>query len=156
VLEKAGLLAVLTGVMLILAKFAFRTWWPMPAVAAGIALAIGGIVFAGIGGGMGGVVESIVGAGNLFSYVRLLAIGLASVIMANVANSLSRQMGGSGAIGIVVGVIVFILLHALNIVIGVFSPSIHALRLHLVESFGKFFEPAKYKYEPFKKTGGET
>ena len=105
---------------------------------------------------MGGVVESIVGAGNLFSYVRLLAIGLASVIMANVANSLSRQMGGSGAIGIVVGIIVFILLHALNIVIGVFSPSIHALRLHLVESFGKFFEPAKYKYEPFKKTGGET
>jgi len=29
------------------------------------------------------------------------------------------------------------------------------LRLHLVESFGKFFEPAKYKYEPFKKSGGE-
>ncbi|MCJ7744928.1 MAG: V-type ATP synthase subunit I, partial [Actinobacteria bacterium] len=156
VMEKAGLLAVLTGVMLILANFAVSKWWPMAAVMAGIALAIGGIVFAGIGGGMGGVVEAIVGAGNLFSYVRLLAIGLASVIMANVANSLSRQMGGSGAIGIVVGIIVFILLHALNIVIGVFSPSIHALRLHLVESFGKFFEPAKYKYEPFKKTGGET
>ena len=156
VLEKAGLLAVLTGVMLILAKFAFSSWWPMLAVVAGIALAVGGTAAAGIGGGMGGVVEAIVGAGNLFSYVRLLAIGLASVIMANVANSLSRQMGGSGAIGIVVGVIVFILLHALNIVIGVFSPSIHALRLHLVESFGKFFEPAKYKYEPFKKTGGET
>ena len=156
VAEKAGLLGVLTGVMLILAKFAFSTWWPMVAVMVGVTLAIGGIVVAGIGGGMGGVVEAIVGAGNLFSYVRLLAIGLASVIMANVANSLSRQMGGSGAIGIVVGIIVFILLHALNIVIGVFSPSIHALRLHLVESFGKFFEPAKYKYEPFKKTGGET
>ena len=156
VLEKAGLLAVLTGVMLILAKFAFSSWWPTAAVGVGVVLFIGGMVFAGIGGGMGGVVESVVGAGNLFSYVRLLAIGLASVIMANVANSLSRQMGGGGVIGIVVGVIVFILLHALNIVIGVFSPSIHALRLHLVESFGKFFEPAKYKYEPFKKTGGET
>ena len=49
----------------------------------------------------------------------------------------------------------FILLQTLNIVIGVFSPSIHSLRLHLVESFGKFFEPASVRYEPFKKTGGE-
>jgi len=154
VLEKAGLLMVLTGVMMALAKFAFK-WWPSPVVAVGVALAVVGIVFSGIGAGMGGVIESIVGAGNLFSYVRLLAIGLASVIMANVANSLAKQMGEGGAIGIAVGVLVFILLHGLNIVIGVFSPSIHALRLHLVESFGKFFEPAKYRYEPFKKSGGE-
>ncbi len=80
---------------------------------------------------------------------------LASVIMANVANSLSRQLGEGGWIGLIVGIVVFVLLHGLNIVIGVFSPSIHSLRLHLVESFGKFFEPAKYRYEPFRKTGGE-
>jgi V/A-type H+-transporting ATPase subunit I len=154
VLEKAGLLVVLTGFMLALAKFAFG-WWPNWLVAIGVAMVLGGIVMSGIGAGMGGVVESIVGIGNIFSYARLIAIGLASVIMANVANSLSRQLGEGGAIGLVVGIIVFVLLHGLNIVIGVFSPSIHALRLHLVESFGKFFEPAKYKYEPFKKTGGE-
>jgi V/A-type H+-transporting ATPase subunit I len=155
VMEKAGLLAVLLGFMMILAKFGF-SWWPAAALGAGCVLFLAGIVFASIGAGMGGAVEAIVGAGNLFSYVRLLAIGLASVIFANVANQLSLQLGESGATGIVVGIFVFILLHALNIVIGVFSPSIHALRLHLVESFGKFFEPAKYKYEPFKKTGGET
>ena len=155
VMEKSGLLAVLTGFMMILAKFGF-SWWPAAALAAGVILFVAGIVFAAVGAGMGGAVEAVVGAGNLFSYVRLLAIGLASVIMANVANQLSTEVGKGGAIGIAVGVLVFILLHALNIVIGVFSPSIHALRLHLVESFGKFFEPAKYKYEPFKKTGGET
>jgi V/A-type H+-transporting ATPase subunit I len=75
--------------------------------------------------------------------------------MAKAANDLARQAGKNGVLGVLVGIIVFILLHGLNLVIGVFSPSIHALRLHLVESFGKFFEPAKYKYEPFKKTGGE-
>jgi V/A-type H+-transporting ATPase subunit I len=155
VMEKSGLLAVLLGFMMILARFGFK-WWPAAALGAGVVLFVAGIVFATIGAGMGGAVEAVVGAGNLFSYVRLLAIGLASVIMANVANQLSTQVGKGGAIGIAVGVLVFILLHALNIVIGVFSPSIHALRLHLVESFGKFFEPAKYKYEPFKKTGGET
>jgi V/A-type H+-transporting ATPase subunit I len=153
-MEKGGLLMVLTGFMMALAKFGF-SWWPVALVAVGIVIAIAGIVVAGIGGGMGGVVESVVGVGNIFSYARLIAIGLASVIMANVANSLSRQLGEGGWIGLVVGIIVFVLLHGLNIVIAIFSPSIHSLRLHLVESFGKFFEPAKYRYEPFKKTGGE-
>jgi V/A-type H+/Na+-transporting ATPase subunit I len=153
-MEKGGLLMVLFGFILALAKFGF-SWWPTPVVALGILIAIAGIVVAGIGGGMGGVVESIVGIGNIFSYARLIAIGLASVIMANVANSLAKQSASGGWIGIVIGVLVFIFLHGLNIVIGVFSPSIHSLRLHLVESFGKFFEPAKYRYEPFRKTGGE-
>ena len=94
------------------------------------------------------------GAGNILSYSRLIAIGLASVIMAEVANDLAGQMWG-GVFGITMGLLIAIILHSLNIVIACFSPSIHSLRLHLVESFGKFFEPAKYKYEPFKKTGGE-
>ncbi len=154
VMEKGGLLMVLLGFVIAIARFGLN-WWPKPLVAVGILMAVAGVVLSGIGGGMGGVVESLVGIGNIFSYARLIAIGLASVIMANVANSLAKQLGGGGWIGIIVGIIVFILLHGLNLVIGVFSPSIHALRLHLVESFGKFFEPANYRYEPFKKTGGE-
>jgi V/A-type H+-transporting ATPase subunit I len=154
VMEKGGLFLVLTGVLMIVAKFGLG-WWPAWLAAVGALLAIGGIVLGGIGAGTGGAIEAIVGAGNLFSYARLIAIGLASVIMANVANRLAMEQAKSGWVGIIVGVIVFILLQALNLVIGVFSPSIHALRLHLVESFGKFFEPAKIKYEPFRKTGGE-
>jgi V/A-type H+-transporting ATPase subunit I len=154
VMEKGGLLMVLLGFVIAIARFGLG-WWPKPLVAVGILMAVAGVVISGIGGGMGGVIESLVGIGNIFSYARLIAIGLASVIMANVANSLSRQVAGGGWIGIIVGVLVFVFFHGLNLVIGVFSPSIHALRLHLVESFGKFFEPANYRYEPFKKTGGE-
>jgi V/A-type H+-transporting ATPase subunit I len=154
VMEKGGLFIVLTGVLMIIAKFGLD-WWPAWLAAVGALLAIGGIVLGGIGAGMGGAIEAVVGAGNLFSYARLIAIGLASVIMANVANKLAIEQAKSGWVGVIIGVIVFVLLQTLNLVIGVFSPSIHALRLHLVESFGKFFEPAKIKYEPFKKTGGE-
>ena len=153
-LEKGGIFAILTGAMMIIAKFGMA-WWPTWAAGVGGLLALAGIVMAAKGAGFGGAIEGVVGMGNLFSYARLIAIGLASVIMANVANKLAIEQAKSGIIGVFVGVIVFILLQTLNIVIGVFSPSIHALRLHLVESFGKFFEPAKVRYEPFKKTGGE-
>jgi len=153
-IEKGGLLAILLGAIMVIAKFGLA-WWPVYATVIGGVLFVGGLALAAFGGGAGGLVEGFVAWGNLFSYIRLYAIGLASVIMAVVANQLASEMGKSGWIGLVVGVIIFILLHALNIVIGVFSPSIHSLRLHLVESFGKFFEPAKFKYEPFKKVGGE-
>jgi V/A-type H+-transporting ATPase subunit I len=153
-MEKGGLFLVLTGVLMIVAKFGLG-WWPAWLAAVGALMAVGGIVLGALGAGMGGAIEAVVGAGNLFSYARLIAIGLASVIMANVANELAIEQAKSGWVGIIVGVIVFILLQTLNLVIAVFSPSIHSLRLHLVESFGKFFEPAKVRYEPFKKTGGE-
>ncbi|MDD5448176.1 MAG: V-type ATPase 116kDa subunit family protein [Actinomycetota bacterium] len=153
VMEKAGTLGALTGLVMIVAKMLTKAI-PMPVAVAGGIIFIAGFVFSGIGGGMGGIVESIVGAGNILSYSRLIAIGLASVIMAQVANDLSRELWG-GTFGVLMGIIVAILLHSLNLVIAMFSPSIHALRLHLVESFGKFFEPANFKYEPFKKSGGE-
>ncbi|MHB8894199.1 MAG: V-type ATP synthase subunit I [Candidatus Geothermincolia bacterium] len=153
-IEKGGLFLVLTGAMMGIAKFGMA-WWPTALAYVGILLVLGGLVMAGYGAGFGGAIEGVVGMGNLFSYARLIAIGLASVIMANVANEILREPPMSGFAGLLVGIIMFILLQALNIVIGVFSPSIHSLRLHLVESFGKFFEPAQVRYEPFKKTGGE-
>jgi V/A-type H+/Na+-transporting ATPase subunit I len=154
IMEKAGTLMVLTGFVLAIAKVIF-SWWPMPVAVFGGVMLLVGIVLAAKGAGMGGLIESIVGAGNILSYSRLIAIGLASVIMAQVANDISRELWG-GVFGIIMGVLLAVLLHSLNIVIASFSPSIHSLRLHLVECFGKFFEPAKYKYEPFKKTtGGE-
>ncbi|MBN2169565.1 MAG: hypothetical protein JW738_10000, partial [Actinobacteria bacterium] len=154
VMEKAGLLSALTGIVVALSTMAFRSLPGTLVIGIGVAMAIVGIIVATIGGKMGGFVESIVAVGNLFSYFRLAAIGLASAIMALVANDLSRKMWGN-ALGIIIAIFIAVLFHTLFIVIAAFSPSIHALRLHLVESFGKFFEPAKFRYEPFKKTGGE-
>jgi len=83
--------------------------------------------------------------GNIISYARLMAVGLASVLLAHVANSLAGQAGSAW-----VGITAAVLLHAFNIVLGVFAPTVHALRLHYVEFFSKFFETGGRPYRPLK------
>ena len=85
--------------------------------------------------------------GNIISYARIMAVGLASVLLAHVAN---RLAGAAGSLW--VGITVAALLHAFNLVLGVFAPTIHALRLHYVEFFTKFFEPGGKPYHPLKDT----
>ncbi|HEX9206854.1 MAG TPA: V-type ATPase 116kDa subunit family protein [Steroidobacteraceae bacterium] len=84
--------------------------------------------------------------GNIVSYARIMAVGLASVLLAYVANQLAGAAGSAW-----IGVTVAVLLHTFNLLLGVFAPTIHALRLHYVEFFGKFIETGGRRYEPLKK-----
>lgn len=100
-------------------------------------------------GGLLAPLELLKSIGNIISYVRIMAIGLTSVLLAFMANNIAGLTGN-----IVIGIVVAALLHLLNIVLGIFSPSIHALRLHYVEFFGKFLEQGGRKFEPLKKIKG--
>lgn len=91
--------------------------------------------------------EIIKDLGNILSYTRLMAIGLSSAILAFVANKFA-EVPKTLAIGIIIAV----LIHSINLVIGIFSPTIHSMRLHFVEFFDKFFEPGGKPYTPFKKS----
>jgi V/A-type H+/Na+-transporting ATPase subunit I len=151
--EKAGYLGFILGIVMI-----FGSLWGVPAVKGvavplGALIAVGGIVIAGVGGGFGGGLEAALTFGNLLSYARLYGIGLASVILAEVANQLGAKFGGGAMV--IIGIIVAGALHALNIALGILSPSIQSLRLNLVEGFTKFYQETDTVYKPFKRSGGE-
>ena len=97
-------------------------------------------------GGLLAPLELMKNVGNIVSYARIMAIGLASVLLARVANSFAGMTGN-----IVAGLLLALLFHAINLVLGVFSPAIHALRLHYVEFYSKFMMPGGRKFEPLKK-----
>jgi len=97
-------------------------------------------------GGLLAPLELLKSIGNIISYVRIMAIGLTSVLLAFVANNLGGLTGD-----VVTGVVVAGLIHVLNIILGVFSPTIHSLRLHYVEFFSKFMEHGGRRFEPLKK-----
>lgn len=81
---------------------------------------------------------------SILSYARIMALGTASVMMAVVANRLVGALGGA-----VIGILFGLLFHLVNFALGVFAPTIHGLRLHYVEFFGKFYSPGGQRYTPF-------
>lgn len=94
-------------------------------------------------GGIIAPLELLRTIGNIVSYARIMAIGLTSVLLAFVANRIGGLTGN-----VVMGILAASLLHILNIVIGIFSPTIHSLRLHYVEFLTKFIEPGGRRYRP--------
>jgi V/A-type H+-transporting ATPase subunit I len=142
--EKTGMLLMITAIIVLVAMLAKVV--PAFAVYPAVILIILALPLILMGAGVFGTIEVMSTVGNILSYSRLMAIGMASVILAMVANRLS----GAFAFAII-GIIVALLLHALNIVLAMFSPSIHAVRLHLVEFFSKFYEGGGMPYKPFKR-----
>ncbi len=86
---------------------------------------------------------------DVLSYSRLLALGLATGVIASVVNQMG-SMFGKGIVGIIGFLIVFIIGHTLNLAINLLGAYVHTNRLQFVEFFGKFYEGGGKPFEPFK------
>ncbi|MGI6055627.1 MAG: V-type ATP synthase subunit I [Bilifractor sp.] len=86
---------------------------------------------------------------DVLSYSRLLALGLATGVIANVINMMG-SMFGSGPWKVIIFIVVFLLGHTLNIAINALGAYVHTNRLQYVEFFGKFYEAGGRPFAPFQ------
>jgi V/A-type H+-transporting ATPase subunit I len=86
---------------------------------------------------------------DVLSYSRLLALGLATGVIASVINSMAI-MQGKTVLGVIVFILVFLVGHTLNIAINLLGAYVHTNRLQYVEFFGKFYDAGGEPFRPFK------
>ena len=86
--------------------------------------------------------------GDLVSYTRLMALGLAGGSIAGALNLLIDTLPGVAAI--LVGPILFILFHIFNLLLSLLGAYVHTARLQYVEYFSKFYEGGGKPFRPFK------
>ncbi|MDD3362039.1 MAG: V-type ATP synthase subunit I [Hespellia sp.] len=86
---------------------------------------------------------------DVLSYSRLLALGLATGVIASVVNQMG-SMFGDGILGAIGFILVFIVGHTLNLAINLLGAYVHTNRLQYVEFFGKFYEGGGKAFHPFK------
>lgn len=147
-IEKLGMLLslVAAGILIMgVLKVGFFTMVPVTIVGVtlfllGVALLVKSMGFMSLIG----ILEILSTVGNVLSYARLMALGIASVAIADIANQSLR-------LNPFVGIPLALVIHLFNVGLGMFSPTIHSLRLNWVEFFSKFYTPEGKSYKPFKK-----
>ena len=91
---------------------------------------------------------------NIMSYIRLFAVGMASVAIAQSFNAMASSM--NSGIAIVAGIAVLIIGHSLNLIMGLLSVVVHGVRLNLLEFSGQLgMEWTGVAYKPFSQTAQE-
>jgi V/A-type H+-transporting ATPase subunit I len=137
-----GLTIVMLALTALALLAAFKVLPPRLFTPAAIAVLVAFPVLVALEGIMA-VVELMSAFGHILSYARIMALGTASLMLAIIANRMVGAMGSA-----LVGVAFALLFHLVNFAIGLFSPTIHALRLHYVEFFGEFYSPGGATYRP--------
>jgi len=147
-LERVGMFVGILGLLVLVGSIS--SFLPGGVTVLGwIVFAIGLIMVAismGTTGVFLGPIEFVGLLGSILSYLRIAALGLASVYLAKVANDLGGMVSSA-----VVGVLIAVIIHALNIVMAILSPTIQSLRLQYVEFFRRFYEGGHSPFTPFKK-----
>ena len=103
-----------------------------------------------ITGGLGNIYNITSYLSDILSYARILALGLATGVIAQVVNTMGA-MGGGGVKGAVILLAAFVVGHTLNLAINVLGAFIHTSRLQYIEFFGKFYEDGGEPFDPFRK-----
>ena len=98
-------------------------------------------------GGFAALYDIVGYISDLLSYSRILALGLASMVIASVFNILGTMPGPSVG-GVIFFIVIFLIGHLLNMAINMLGTFVHTSRLQYIEFFGKFYEDGGRPFEP--------
>ena len=138
--------------------FEFQIWTVLLIVGI-ISLIIGLAIFEKFGWAGGlimGPIETFGLLANTLSYLRIMAVGVAGVKIAEVSITMGFEpmmdaFTSGEATGILVGLlclVLFLFIQVFAIALGILSPTIHAARLHFVEWMGKFYDGSGSAFAP--------
>ncbi|MCX6769115.1 MAG: V-type ATP synthase subunit I [Candidatus Micrarchaeota archaeon] len=139
----------LSGFMMI-ASFMYNImpWLGMPSVAV-FAISLVGLVMTE---GILSAVEIPGLVSNVMSYLRIAAVGVGGVILAEAINELLMPKLELTPVGILMFIVIaalYVLAHLASCVLAMFESLIHGARLNVVEFFGKFYKGNGSKFSPF-------
>ena len=90
--------------------------------------------------------------GDILSYLRLFALGLASSSLAVTFNQLAEQVReGIPGLGLLLAILVLSLGHGINLGLGIISGFVHGLRLNFIEFFNWGVAEEGYPFRAFAK-----
>ncbi|SHE32728.1 V/A-type H+-transporting ATPase subunit I [Modicisalibacter ilicicola DSM 19980] len=106
-----------------------------------------------VGGGLYALTNVTRAFGDVLSYLRLFALGLASASLAVTFNQLAADAAAAfPGLGILLYALILIVGHALNFVLAVVSGVVHGLRLNLIEFYHWGISDEGYPFTAFAKT----
>jgi len=90
--------------------------------------------------------------GDVLSYLRLFALGLASASLAVTFNALAIQvMDAVQGIGLLFGLLILIVGHILNLALSIMSGVVHGLRLNFIEFYNWGLSEEGYPFKSFER-----
>jgi V/A-type H+-transporting ATPase subunit I len=94
--------------------------------------------------------------GDVLSYLRLFALGLASASLALTFNDLARQVAEAyPGMGLLFSLLILLVGHLLNILLSLMSGVVHGLRLNFIEFYNWGLSEEGYPFRAFAKRGVE-
>ena len=138
---------LLLGALIILVTGQFN---PVGWGLVGYGLIAGGVITLVIGHGAQGLLELTNTLSNLISYIRLLALNMATTWMGRTFVLLAAMILPIRYVGLPLALFLLTFSQFFLVFISSFSTFAHALRLHYVEFFGRFFMGGGIKYNPLK------
>lgn len=140
--------------------FSYWLWGHLPILVAGVGASISLIIIGGLISSkesIAGFIKGLVSLtqvtklfGDVLSYLRLFALGLASASLGLTFNQLALPALSGSGLEVLLGIGIFVIGHLINVLLGVMGGVVHGLRLIFIEFYGWGDLGEGYSFEPFE------